>query len=43
MMKNYVQIPIFLTLDCVEMGATSDNIIAIILQSLVKFLGVVEK
>lgn len=42
MMKNQAQIPIFLTLECVEMGATIDNIIAIILQTLIKFVGLVE-
>ncbi len=41
--KKWVWIPIFLTFKGVEMGATIDNLITIILQSLTKFKNLIEK
>jgi hypothetical protein len=42
-MQNWFHIPILLTLEWVEVGAIVENIIAIILQSIVKFEGLVEE
>jgi hypothetical protein len=39
-MKYTCQIPILLSLECVEMGATTNHIIAILLKCIVKYGGV---
>lgn len=43
MMKNWVQILISLILEHLEMGATTESIMTIILQNMVKFGGLIEK
>jgi hypothetical protein len=42
MMQNWICIPILLTLEWIEVGATTKNIITIILQSIMKFGGLVK-
>ncbi len=43
MMKNWVDIPLLLTFEWIEMGATIENILVIILQNSIKFEGLDEK
>ncbi len=41
-MQNWIRIPILLTLEQIEVGATTENITTIILQSIMKFRGLTE-
>jgi hypothetical protein len=42
-MKYICQIPILLTLECVEMGATTNHIIAICLKCIAKYGGILNE